>query len=199
MAGSLSLDPHPVTAKPATLSLSASSFHRRCSASGQRSCSNRKPHPERRRQSLTCSCRREAGACRISLPAREAKSAGSECVRGHFHETPRPQEQGRRACGTERVTGPAHFVRAPDRHPYGPRPWAWFAKRIEQVARRAAQFVSLSISIRSTAPILARKARIFPNIVCVADFSVAVVFAFFVDQHGHLPPICQTQSLFVDG
>ena len=85
-----------------------------------------------------CLCRRKGGACRLSWPAHGQLAAGGRVRAGPPRRTPRPQERAGTVRGTVRATSPAHFPRVPDRHPYGPRPWAWFAKRIEQVARRAA-------------------------------------------------------------
>lgn len=59
-----------------------------------------------------CSCRRKGGACRLSLSARETMTADSECLRGQFYSKLRPQEQVRRASGTERVISPAPLLGA---------------------------------------------------------------------------------------
>lgn len=81
-------------------------------ASSQRDCHDRRPHPEGRRWLLPCSCRRKGGACRLSKPAHETMTAGSECVRGHFCQNAAPSGAGREGCGTERVTSPAPILGA---------------------------------------------------------------------------------------
>lgn len=78
-------------------------MHASLRASGQRDCQVRKPHPDGRRSSQPCWCRRKGGACRLSSPGSETRIAESECVRGHPRHKPRPQERAGAARGTERV------------------------------------------------------------------------------------------------
>jgi hypothetical protein len=52
------------------------------------------------------------GGCRLSVPARETMTAGSECLRGHSLQNAVPSGAGRQPCGTERVISPAPFLGA---------------------------------------------------------------------------------------
>lgn len=170
-------------------------------ASGQRGCQGKRAHPDGRRWSLPCPCRRKDGACRLFWPAHAHLAAGGRVRAGPPGRTPRPQERAGTARGTVRATSPAHFPRVPDRHPYGPRPWAWFAKRIEQVARRAAPKCAVNPVarlFRLPASALPGEARIFPDIKGVAHIVFVVIVAVIDDQQRHFPPIRQIQSLFPD-
>ena len=54
-------------------------------------------------------CRRKAGVCRLSSPARGFMSAGSECVRGQSHKTLRPQERAVRRAGQSASSASLRF------------------------------------------------------------------------------------------
>ena len=105
---------HPVSPGPNQQSRRASAVHQHpARAFMTRAASEvakaKESHPERRRKSLTCSCRRKGGVCRFSSPARETMPADSECVRGLPHQNAAPSGARRKACGKERVISSARL------------------------------------------------------------------------------------------
>ena len=74
----------------------------------------------------------KGGACRPAPFGARPTGAGSECARGR-HQVTAPWPNPIRQCAS---SAPLIFERAPDHHPKGPRPQAWFAQRKEQVAAR---------------------------------------------------------------
>ena len=68
--------------------------------SGQRDCQDRRPHPEGRRWSLPCPCRRKGGA--VGFPGLHMPiwPPEAECVRGHY------VERRARRSAPERHAGP---------------------------------------------------------------------------------------------
>lgn len=61
---------------------------------------------ERRQKSLTCSCRRKSGVCRLWTPALIPVSAGSVRARGLSRQTPRPKERAAGARDSVRHQDP---------------------------------------------------------------------------------------------
>ena len=53
-----------------------------------------------------CPCRRKGGACRLSSPAHETVTAGSECVRGHLCQNAAPSGARRRRARKSATSAP---------------------------------------------------------------------------------------------
>jgi hypothetical protein len=100
-------------------------------------------HPEKgqRQGRVRMGQRRGLSPCPIS----RLRDRGRFSVRaGPLSSKPAPAGARHQAGGTECVISPAHFARAPDRHPDGPRPWARSAQRIERAAQRAAPTIMVT-------------------------------------------------------
>jgi len=72
-------------------------------------CQGKRPHPDGRRWSLPCPCRRKGGACRLSEPALHTWPPEPECVRGLLVERRARRSAPVRRAGPSASPAPLRF------------------------------------------------------------------------------------------